>query len=141
MLTRGTDPEPTPGTRRHSRGRYYVLGLLLALLTFTVAAISTMAYGLLHSHHQLPTHTIVYSVSGTARDASVVFSGSSTTVDRVALPWHRDVPVTGTVGWLTFSVVVGPSGGTVACRITVDGQVVATNSQSGPQATATCENF
>lgn len=72
-------------------------------------------------------HDIVYDVTGAADTATVVYlraDDAAVQTEQVNLPWRREVtPGTGIVA--TTLTAFSPSGKTISCRITVDGQQVA----------------
>lgn len=90
--------------------------------------------------------TISYDAGGTAKDASVTYStfstsGSSDGQEDVTLPWHKDVQTSGLGKSGILTVTAGTDGGTVTCKVTVNGVVQKTASASGAFASATCDNF
>jgi hypothetical protein len=92
------------------------------------------------------TVTISYDATGTAKDATVLYStystgGSSEGSQTTSLPWHKDVTATGLGKGGVMVVTAGVDGGTVSCKVTVDGVVQKTATATGPMATATCSNF
>jgi hypothetical protein len=92
------------------------------------------------------TATISYDAGGTAKDATVTYStfstsGSSEGQQDTVLPWHKDVSTTGLGKSGMLVVTAGVDGGTVTCKVTVNGVVQKTASASGAFATATCSNF
>lgn len=90
---------------------------------------------------------LVYEVTGDAPTASVNFStfgdgGSATnTEDVTSLPWSKQVSVKGIFSGGTLTVTTGADGGTVTCKITVDGVEKKTATGTGPYALASCSDF
>ncbi|MGV9363477.1 MmpS family transport accessory protein [Amycolatopsis sp. NPDC003731] len=92
-------------------------------------------------------HTIVYEVSGDAKVADVVYS----TFDRdtilinteagAAVPWTKTVEATGFLAGSQFTVTAGPDGGSVSCKVTVDGKEAKTATAAGAGAIASCTGF
>jgi hypothetical protein len=89
---------------------------------------------------------IVYEVSGDATGVDVIYStygdqvtSSNETV--AALPWTKEVKTTGIIKEGALIVTAGESGGTVTCKVTVDGKEVKTATATGPYAVATCDSF
>jgi hypothetical protein len=92
------------------------------------------------------TVTISYDAGGTAKTATVDYStfsanGSADGQQDTALPWHKDVRATGFGRGGILTVTAGADGGTVTCKVTVDGVVQKTATASGVFASATCSNF
>lgn len=92
------------------------------------------------------TVTISYDAGGTAKDATVTYTtfsdgGSSEGQEDTHLPWHKDVEATGFSRGGVMSVTAGLTGGSVSCKVTVNGVVQKTATASGIGATATCSNF
>jgi hypothetical protein len=78
-------------------------------------------------------HDIVYEVTGAADTAAVAYldaDDASVKTEQVNLPWRREIkPGTGIVA--TTLTAFSPSGETVSCRITVDGQQVDADAGKG----------
>jgi amino acid transporter len=92
------------------------------------------------------TVTIGYDAGGTAKGATVTystFSDGASADGQVTtnLPWHKDVQATGFARGGVLTVTAGMDGGTVSCKVTVDGTVQKTSTASGPLASATCSDF
>lgn len=90
--------------------------------------------------------TISYDATGTSKNSTVTYStysggGSSTGQETANLPWHKDVQATGLARGGELVVTAGPDGGTVACKVTIDGVVKKTATASGVLATASCGGF
>ncbi|KAA2264768.1 DUF4190 domain-containing protein [Solihabitans fulvus] len=91
--------------------------------------------------------TLVYEVGGNAKGATVNYSTldqgntSSNEEQPAALPWKKELKIKGIVKGGTVSVTAGEAGGTVTCKVTIDGQVKKTATATGPFATASCEGF
>jgi hypothetical protein len=119
-----------------------VLGLLVCILY--VAVFSKAASDI--SKQADETVTVSYDAGGTAKGATVTystFSDGSSSEGQVTtnLPWHRDVKATGFARGGLMTVTAGPDGGTVSCKVTVNGVVQKTATSSGPLASATCSDF
>jgi Mycobacterium membrane protein len=90
---------------------------------------------------------IVYEVSGDAPAADVSYSvfsdADSTTKDEhvTTLPWTKEVKAKGVIKEGQVIVTAGEQGGTVTCKLTVDGKEVDTNTATGPFAVATCDSL
>jgi hypothetical protein len=89
---------------------------------------------------------IVYEVTGDAAGVDVTYStfgDEMTTNDETVatLPWSKEVKTTGLVKEGQLIVTTGEAGGTVTCRITVDGKEVETATATGPFQMATCDSI
>jgi hypothetical protein len=90
---------------------------------------------------------IVYEVTGDAANVDVTYSvfnedDFSTKDETVAtLPWTKEVKTKGYVKEGQLIVTTGEAGGTVTCKITVDGKEVETATATGPFAMATCDSL
>jgi hypothetical protein len=89
---------------------------------------------------------IVYEVTGDAAGVDITYSTygdevSTNNETAATLPWTKEVRTTGIVKEGQLLVTTGEAGGTVTCKVTVDGKEVATTSASGPFAMATCDSF
>ena len=92
------------------------------------------------------TVTISYNAGGHSTGAIVTYStfsdsGSSESQVTTNLPWHKDVQARGFAKGGTMTVIAGPDGGTVSCKVAVNGVVQKTETASGPGAAATCSDF
>lgn len=119
-----------------------VIGLIICIVW--TAAFSSAANQIDQESHQIAT--ISYQVTGNAPEATVnytTFGDNSTTsqVDVHHLPWHKDVKAQGFGKGGTMMVTTGPSGGTVTCKVTINGKTAKTATASGPMAMANCDNF
>ncbi|MBB5954812.1 hypothetical protein FHS29_001382 [Saccharothrix tamanrassetensis] len=94
-----------------------------------------------------PPSVVVYEVSGEARDATVTYStfdeeGSATRqVELTSFPWYQEVRVDGEVSGGVLTVTIGPTGGSVACKISVDGVERKSATATGPLTSALCNGF
>lgn len=119
-----------------------IIGLVICILW--VAVFSTAASDVVNQSTQ--THTITYDVTGDAKNATIdytSFSGGSysNSTQQVPLPWHKDEKATGLFDGSTLTVMPGLDGGTVTCKVTVDGTVKKQETASGAGAVASCSNF
>lgn len=89
---------------------------------------------------------VVYEITGTAARSSATYTtysggdSSSHKEEITKLPWTKEVAVTGLLSGAGLSAMTGPEGGTVTCRISVDGVEKKTATATGSSAVATC-NF
>ncbi|MEU4444407.1 MmpS family transport accessory protein [Actinosynnema sp. NPDC050801] len=82
---------------------------------------------------------LVYEVTGDVPRATVDHATSTTVEEEVAaLPWTKEFTVKGPFRGGTLDVTTGADGGTVTCRVTVDGVERKTATASGPNAVASC---
>ncbi|HEY3753127.1 MAG TPA: DUF4190 domain-containing protein [Pseudonocardiaceae bacterium] len=92
------------------------------------------------------TVTISYDAGGTSKDALITYStfsdsGTSEGQAQEKLPWHKDVKATGFAKGGVLTVTAGLDGGTVSCKVAVNGKVQKTATASGVGASATCSDF
>ncbi|MEV0682110.1 MmpS family transport accessory protein [Actinosynnema sp. NPDC050436] len=89
---------------------------------------------------------VVYEITGTAARASATFTtysggdSSSNKEEITKLPWKKEVTVTGLLSGAGLSAMTGPEGGSVTCKISVDGVEKKTATATGASAVAAC-NF
>jgi len=89
---------------------------------------------------------IVYEVTGDAPSADITYStyGDEMTTNQetvTELPWRKEVTTTGIVKDGQLIISTGAEGGSVTCKLTVDGEVVKTETVSGEFAMATCDSI
>lgn len=90
--------------------------------------------------------TITYEVSGDAASVDIDYStyGDSVTSNQetaTTLPWSKEVKTKGYVKGGSLMVMADEVGGTVTCRVLVDGEETTTNTATGSFAIATCTGF
>ncbi|WP_433265886.1 MmpS family transport accessory protein [Actinosynnema sp. CS-041913] len=90
---------------------------------------------------------VVYEISGDAPKASVSYTtysdGGSTTnkEDTTKLPWTKELTVKGFFSGGSLTAMTGAEGGTVTCKVKIDGVEKRSETATGPFAQATCTNF
>ena len=120
-----------------------VIGLVICILYAAVftATVKTV------NDQQNQVSSIGYDVTGDAKGATVNYSsfdgnGSSMNQETASqLPWHKDLQAKGLFSGGTLSVTAGADGGSVTCKVTVNGKQSKTATASGPFATASCGGF
>ena len=85
---------------------------------------------------------ITYEVSGDAQGATVTYTSNDTNMAQdtdVALPWTKDVTLTGFVKIATITASNGfDDAGSITCKILADGKVLTENTSNGAGASASC---
>ncbi|WP_246257190.1 MmpS family transport accessory protein [Amycolatopsis anabasis] len=86
------------------------------------------------------TASVTYEVTGTAENVEVLYGEvlNPRTETAPTLPWTKKTENKGAFKGGTLTALADENGGSVTCKITVDGKVVATNTASGPLAQAVC---
>jgi len=89
---------------------------------------------------------IVYEVSGDATNVDVTYTtfGDTMTTNQetaATLPWSKETKTKGIVKEGSLIVTTAETGGTVTCKVTVDGKEVKTATATGAFAMATCDSF
>lgn len=91
--------------------------------------------------------TVVYEVTGDATNVTIsytTFGGGDMTTNQetaAALPWNKTMDVTGLGKGGSLTVMAGTDGGTVTCKVTIDGKQAKTGTAVGPGAIASCAGF
>ncbi len=119
-----------------------IVGLVICILW--VAVFDKAATDVVNQANK--TITISYDASGTAKNATIDYSSFSNgsfsdSTAQGPLPWHKDIKATGLLSGGTLSVTAGEDGGTVTCKVTVDGQVKEQKTATGAFAVADCGGF
>ncbi len=84
---------------------------------------------------------LVYEVTGDALTATISYAASDAVEQDVAgLPWKKEFTVKGLFRGGTLDVRAGADGGTVTCKVIVDGVEHKTATASGPHAVASCSD-
>jgi len=90
---------------------------------------------------------IVYEITGDAANVDVTYTtfsneNAETKDEKVAtLPWSKEVKAKGYVKEGQVIVTTGEQGGSVTCKITVDGKEIESNTATGPFELATCDSI
>jgi hypothetical protein len=90
---------------------------------------------------------IVYEITGDAANVDVTYTtfsneNADTKDEKVAtLPWSKEVKAKGYVKEGQVIVTTGEQGGSVTCKITVDGKEIESNTATGPFEVATCDSI
>jgi hypothetical protein len=120
-----------------------VIGLVICIL---YAAVFTTAVNTVNDQ-QNQVSSVGYDVTGDAKGATVTYSsfdgnGSSVNQETAGqLPWHKNLQAKGLFSGGSLTVTAGANGGTVTCKVTVNGKASKTATASGPFATASCDGF
>ena len=127
-----------------------IAGIVVSLLGLVVCILWTVVIGKAISdvnEQATAHHTIVYEVSGDAKAVDIDYS----TFDRntilvnseagAAVPWTKTVEATGFLAGAQFTATAGPDGGSVTCKVIVDGKEAKTATAAGAGAIANCTGF
>ncbi len=127
-----------------------IAGIILSVLGLVLCIVWAAVIGKVVSDvgdQATQQHTVVYEVSGDAKAVDVVFTsfGEHTLLidgaPAVPLPWTKTVQAKGFLDGAQFTATADAQGGSVTCKVTVDGKVTKTATASGPAAVATCTGF
>ncbi|CAL9672292.1 hypothetical protein SUDANB95_07561 [Actinosynnema sp. ALI-1.44] len=140
-----------PTTRPRRRGPLVTVLVLALLAGAVVVWLTAFAAEPEEPLDDLDRHagresTVVYEITGDVDKADIRYStysdGDSTTEQEpaAALPWSKTLKVKGLLSAGTLTAMAGPTGGTVTCRILVDGVQRKTATATGPFALANCNS-
>jgi Mycobacterium membrane protein len=127
-----------------------IAGAVLSLLGLVVCVLWTALFGAVATEVDKQAdqeQVVVYEVSGDAAGATVTYStysdGNSATSQEAltSLPWRKELKVKGLLSGGTLTVTAGQEGGSVACRITVDGVEKKSATGTGAFSSALCGGF
>ncbi|GLZ30562.1 hypothetical protein Lesp02_27510 [Lentzea sp. NBRC 105346] len=128
-----------------------IAGIALSLCGLLVCIAWTVFFGAVASNVQEEAAreaTVVYELSGDARDVTVTYTtfGDDTVAPPAqeavaALPWQKDFKVKGLLKGGSVTATTGAEGGTLTCKVTVDGVVKKTETASGRFAMVSCTGF
>lgn len=84
--------------------------------------------------------TVRYEVTGSGKPMSVSFGagGSHSQESSPELPWSHEQAASDGFDAYTLIVHNDGNGGEISCRLTVNGEVVAENTSTGPYSSASC---
>ncbi|GAA4164529.1 hypothetical protein GCM10022286_26380 [Gryllotalpicola daejeonensis] len=138
---------------RGHRGGIAVAGTIVAGIALLAAILMTVVYAAIFSAAQSVGHdldkkankqvTVVFQVTGTSTDATVTYSSASGSGMSQAtgqkLPFSKTITEKqGLIPVYSLTATNGTTGADIACKITVDGKVVAQQTSSGQFATVDC---
>jgi len=143
------------GIRRAAKGRatnkgLAIAGVIVSVIGLVVCVLWTVVWKKAADEVNEEANreaVIVYEITGDAPNVDVTYSvfsdaDMSTKDEKVAtLPWTKEMRTKGYVKAGQVIVTTGEQGGTVTCKITVDGKVIETNTATGPFELATCDSI
>lgn len=142
------------GVGRAAKGRatnkgLAIAGLVVSVIGLVVCVVWAAAFGKAVDDLENEANrsaVVTYDVSGDAANVSITYStfGDTLTTNQetaAALPWTKEVSTTGLVKGGSLIVSTGAEGGTVTCKVTVDGKEAKTATATGTFASASCDGF
>lgn len=136
-----------PGKPKSKKKLFAGIGCL-AIVVIIIAVVASCMAGVGkavndYDKEQKTEHTVVYEVSGDAGTAqsitwSTADNGGTSQAADVAVPWTKEVKATGSWSFFSLTASTPMAGGSLTCKITVDGNVVSENTASGQMAWANC---
>ncbi len=143
------------GLMRASKGRatnkgLAVTGVVLSAIGLIICILWVAAFGKAVDNIDKESNrvaTVQYEVSGDAKNVTISYTtfsadGVTTSQETAAvLPWTKDVQTSGLTKGGSLAVTAGPEGGTVTCKVSLDGTQAKTSTATGPLALATCSDF
>jgi uncharacterized membrane protein len=143
------------GLTRATKGRatnkgLAIAGVVLSVIGLIICILWVAAFGKAVddvNKESSRVATVQYEITGDAKNVTITyttFSGDGTSTGQetaATLPWTKSVETTGLAKGGSLAVTASPDGGTVSCKVSVDGHEAKTSTASGPLATATCSDF
>lgn len=141
-------PPPPPPARRKRKAWPWVLGVIGVLMVVMFGSCMAAVNDAVEDAKK-PV-TITYEVTGDAPKVTIMYttySGggwSSNTEDVTTLPagpWTKTAEAEGFSAGGSLIVSTGMEGGTVTCKVTIDGKEAKTATATGQIASASCTGF
>jgi len=144
------DPDPVRPTKKRLYQRVWfwlLMGVVVVLgLGGCLSVIAGHRHRAAFGHSAHVTSFITYTVTGTGQATNITYAtlqGGSRQNDEarvtdVTLPWSKTINASGLFLSFDVSATNGDGGGSLACSITEDGQLVVSNTTKGAFATASC---
>jgi hypothetical protein len=137
---------PLPKKPVYKRVWFWLLIIFALGISGCVTIVSIAGVAVDHAAHV--NHTVVYSVTGSGQAGAITYAtlqegngqNGVAQLANVNLPWTKTITASGLFTAFNVTATVGPSGGSVVCTITEDGQQIATNTASGAFASADCNS-
>lgn len=127
-----------------------IAGIVLSAIGLLVCILWTVAFGQAAKDVNTESNRVAsidYEVTGDASDATVSYSTFSSKTDDTGqeditkLPWTKQVKADGFGKSGMLTVTTGMNGGSVTCKVTVNGKVAKTATAKGKFAVASCDYF
>jgi hypothetical protein len=126
-----------------------VAGIVLSAIGLLVCVLWAAAFGQFATNVNDEANRVAivqYEVTGDAKNVTVGYTtygeGVSSNQESVAtLPWSKQLETKGLVKGGALTVTTGEEGGTVTCKVVVDGKEAKTGTATGPFALASCSDF
>lgn len=137
----GYPPQQAP--RKRKKWPWVLLGVFVLLIGGCVAIVAGTANSVSNDINK--SKTVVYHVTGTAKDVNVSFTtwnngNSSTSQEDVTLPWSQQETSSGLFSGGFLIVTVGSGGGTATCSVTVNNGTPMTATANGALTSANCQS-
>jgi hypothetical protein len=142
------------GWRRAQRGGatnkgLAIAGAVLSVIGLVICIVWLSLFGKAVNDVQVESTrvaTVHYEVTGDAKGASISYStyGDGMTINQesaATLPWSKDLQTSGLLKGGSLTVTSGQTGGTIVCKVVVDGKELKTATATGPYALASCGGF
>jgi hypothetical protein len=136
---------------RASNAGMAIAGIVLSALGLIVCIVWVVIFGKVANDVQEEAErevAVVYELSGDAKDVTVNYTtfGDDTTVEPTqetvaSLPWQKEFKTKGLFKGGSMAANTGAEGGSLTCKVTVDGVVKKTETASGPFAIVSCTGF
>jgi hypothetical protein len=123
--------------------RFYRQPWFWALAVIAVVVAIVLA-GTALTGNRSKRHTIVYSITGTVRTATIVYARPgghhfrTVRADGQRLPWTRTVTLSGDPTRFGVSAAVAHETGRIACRLTIDGKYTSARSMTASAPHVLC---
>jgi len=126
-----------------------IAGIVLSAIGLLVCVLWAAAFGKVAvdvNEEANRVATVQYEVTGDAKNVTISYTtfgeGVSSNQEPVAtLPWSKQLDTKGFMKGGSLTVTTGEEGGTVTCKVVVDGKEAKTGTATGPFALATCSDF
>ncbi|HEV8556834.1 MAG TPA: DUF4190 domain-containing protein [Actinophytocola sp.] len=137
------------GNRLATNRGLAIAGLVCSAVGLAICILWAVAFGKAANDIRNESNreaTIRYEVTGNTPGATITYStwGDTLTQNQetaATLPWTKELKVKGLLKGGTLTVTAPPTGGTISCKVTIDGNETKTATATGPFATASCTGF
>lgn len=135
--------------RRATNKGLAVAGIVLSLVGLVICVLWVVAFGKAVNDINNEVNrvaTISYEVNGDAKNVTISYTtfGDQVTTNQetaATLPWSKSIDTKGFAKGGSLTVMAEPDGGTVSCKVVIDGKDAKTGTASGPGAIASCSGF
>ena len=132
--------------RRATNKGLAITGMALSVAGLVGCVLWATVFATASDNAEAKKVAVHYEVTGTATNVTITITtfGTDVTMGQetaATLPWRKNDFVNGLIKGVSLAVTTDGGGGTVACKLTMEGKPPKSATVTGAFATATCSNY